>query len=261
MAKTLTGSKKLSETIKNRRQELGLTIEEAASRANVGSKTWWRYESGESIRNDKIKGICKALNWHTLPEENECEKLFDIEKYKKHEAWSEYICENYGEAAAVSFAIGCDILTDNIEEDICSLSSYPRGTHIGQLPASMLEGSLPEQFLMRYDYEFLCCLKFTIKTLKTSAHHNIPIVAHTVMQELALYLIVQESEILMEAMAQEMEDYGIEDDGYWKDWIFDVFDDMDLVTFLYSDIYLPHSSSYHFDNWTKEQFYMPLEDQ
>ena len=92
-----------------------------------------------------------------------------------------YICENYGEAAAVSFAIGCDILTDNIEEDICSLSSYPRGTHIGQLPASMLEGSLPEQFLMRYDYEFLCCLKFTIKTLKTSAHHNIPIVAHTVM--------------------------------------------------------------------------------
>ena len=261
MAKTLTGSKKLSETIKNRRQELGLTIEEAASRANVGSKTWWRYESGESIRSDKIKGICKALNWHTLPEENECEKLFDIEKYKKHDAWSEYICENYGEAAAVSFAIGCDILTDNIEEDISSLSSYPRGTHIGQLSASTLEGSLPEQFLMRYDYEFLCCLKFTIKTLKASAHHNIPIVAHTIIQELALYLIVQESEILMEAMAQEMEDYGIEDDGYWKDWIFDVFDDIDIVTFLYSDIYLPRNSSYHFDNLTKEQFYMPLEDQ
>lgn len=258
--KAIAGTTKLSEAIKTRRKELGLTIEEAASKAGVGTKTWWRYESGESIRKDKIKGICKALSWHTLPEENDGETLFDIEKYKKHDAWSEYICENYGEAAAVSFAIGCDILLDNIEEDLRALSSYPRSTHIGQLPASMLEGGLPEQFLMRYDYEFLCCLKFTVRVLKESAHRNIPIVAHTVMQELALYLIVEESEILMEAMSQEMEDYGIEDVDYWRDWIFDVFDDMDIITFLYSDVYLPYGSAYHFDNWTLEQFYMPLEE-
>ena len=44
-----------------------LTIEEAASRAGVGTKTWCRYEAGESIRSDKCKGVCKALNWLSLP--------------------------------------------------------------------------------------------------------------------------------------------------------------------------------------------------
>ncbi len=38
-----------------------MTIVEAASRAGVGTKTWYRYESGASIRSDKVKGICKAL--------------------------------------------------------------------------------------------------------------------------------------------------------------------------------------------------------
>ncbi len=259
--KTITEAPQISELIKTRRKELELTIEEAASKAGVGTKTWWRYESGGSIRKDKIKGICKALNWHALPDEhNDSGILFDIEEYKKHDAWSEYICENYGIAAAISFAIGCDILLDNIEEDLHALSSHPRGTHIGQLPASLLESVLPEQFLMRYDYEFLCCLRSTIKALKKSAHHNIPIVAHAVIQELALYLIVQESVILMDAMYTEMEEHGIEDIDYWREWIFDIFDDMDIITFLYSDIYVSCDNTYHFDNWTLEQFYVSQEE-
>ena len=60
------GSKSLANKIKQRRTELGLTIEEAASRAGVGTKTWCRYEAGESIRQDKVKGICKVLNWPNL---------------------------------------------------------------------------------------------------------------------------------------------------------------------------------------------------
>jgi len=44
---------------KHRRSMLNLTIEEAASKAGVGTKTWSRYEAGGSIRKDKSKGICK----------------------------------------------------------------------------------------------------------------------------------------------------------------------------------------------------------
>ena len=51
--KTIQGSKTLASQIKSRRNELGLTIEESASRAGVGTKTWCRYEAGESIRKDK----------------------------------------------------------------------------------------------------------------------------------------------------------------------------------------------------------------
>ena len=44
--KTVQGNNNLATQIKNRRNELGLTIEEAATRAGVGTKTWSRYESG-----------------------------------------------------------------------------------------------------------------------------------------------------------------------------------------------------------------------
>ena len=55
--KSIKGSPELAEAIKRRRHELNLTIEEAASKAEIGTKTWCRYEAGESIRVDKYKGI------------------------------------------------------------------------------------------------------------------------------------------------------------------------------------------------------------
>lgn len=44
--KSVKGSTELARAIKLRRNELGLTIEEAAARAGVGTKTWSRYEAG-----------------------------------------------------------------------------------------------------------------------------------------------------------------------------------------------------------------------
>lgn len=69
--KTVDGSKKLASEIKKRRLDLGMTIEEAAMKAGVGIKTWCRYEAGESIRNDKYMGVCKALNWRSFPGEKD----------------------------------------------------------------------------------------------------------------------------------------------------------------------------------------------
>lgn len=86
--KTIKGSEKLAKQIRVRRNELNLTIEEAASRAGIGAKTWSRYEAGESIRIDKCKGICKALNWRTFPvDENEADERPLVEEYRDHEAW------------------------------------------------------------------------------------------------------------------------------------------------------------------------------
>lgn len=57
--KTLVGSKKLGEKIRARWLELDLTIEEVALRAGIGTKTWRRYEAGESIRMDKRRGSAR----------------------------------------------------------------------------------------------------------------------------------------------------------------------------------------------------------
>lgn len=84
--KSIPVDQELARKIKLRRQELNLTIEEAASRAGVGTKTWCRYEAGGSIRQDKCKGICKALNWRdfSYSTNNNKIKASPVEEYKKH---------------------------------------------------------------------------------------------------------------------------------------------------------------------------------
>ncbi|HEO7078933.1 TPA: hypothetical protein VBD42_001730, partial [Streptococcus agalactiae] len=43
---------------------------------------------------------------------------------------------------------------------------------------------------------------------------------------------------------------------YNDEWPFDIFDDMDSYTFLYTDIYIEEDSPYHFKNWFVPQFYL-----
>ena len=254
--KVIQGTAKLAEAIRSRRQELGLTIEEAASRAGVGIKTWCRYEAGESIRHDKAKGICKTLNWHMIPDESDEKKSFDLDEYRNHEAWSEFICDQFGEAAAISFAIGSDIVLDHIEEDLYELSKMPRGSHVGQISASMTKDMLPAQFLMRYDYEFLYHLKITVQQLRHLARYADHFLAHNVMQEIAIYLFMEASKFLMECAAPEMEDCGISGMELWDEWAFDLLEDMDVVSCLYSGVYLTSEHIYHFDHWTEAQFHL-----
>ena len=253
--KTITGTLALGEAIKSRRQELGLTIEEAASRADVGTKSWCRYESGESIRSDKAKGICRALNWHAFPNNDDTSE-FDIEYYRKHDAWSPYLCEQYGEAAAISFVIGSDILLDYIENDLNNLATMPKGSHIGQLSNSMLKDDLPEQFLMRYDYEFLYQLKATVKLLRRIAASGKPFFAHSVLEELAIYLFMEESAFLMDSMYNEMESADIDGLDMRNEWAFEMFDDIDIITFLFSGFFIDDEEAYHFDHWTNRQFFI-----
>lgn len=213
----------------------------------MGTKTWSRYEAGESIRQDKCKGVCKALNWHAFPGD-EKEDTFDLTKYRKHEAWSDFLADIFGERAAMSFAIGSDILLDYIQEDMGELSAMPQGSQLGQIDISFLKESLPPQFLMKYNYYFLYALYTTVIRLRAIARTGGRFVACRVIEELAMYLAVEFSRYLMEAGNVDLEDG-------WDDWIFDLFDDEDLIQCLYSDFYLTSDHSYHFEHWLKNQFY------
>ena len=120
--RTSAGSAKLGDKIKNRRNELDLTIEEAATKSGVGSKTWSRYEAGSSIRSDKVAGICKVLKWNTLPDSDASDEIFDINEYKTRETWSDELAKTFGLGAAVSFVIGSDLLYDYIQQDLDALA-------------------------------------------------------------------------------------------------------------------------------------------
>jgi len=263
--KTITSNPSLGETIKNSRLELNLTIEEAASKAGVGTKTWSRYESGKSIRSDKVSGLCKALKWKAIPQMEDVDIIAEkeINEYKKSEAWPPYLAERFGEYAALSFVIGSDILLDEINEDLAALSEMPKGSHIGEVPSSFVSASMPEQFLMRYDYEFMWALRKTLIRFRKSAPHTDKMLAHSVLEELVLYLIVEESRCLMEEIEFGFNpDNEDEEDINWDDWAFALFDDMDIVTFLYSDFFLlTPADTYHFDNWFEQQFYIPKEEE
>lgn len=241
----IQGNKKLAEEIKSRRIDLGMTIEEAAQKAGVGIKTWCRYEAGESIRADKYNGVCKALNWRGFNNE---EKKIDIPNYKKHKHWSKYLEEEFGVNAAASFVIGSDILRDDINQDIFELSRMPKETHIGQVECSMLADLLPCQFLMRYDYDFVYIMKIQLEKLCRCVEDGGVIVVHSVLDELLLYLIVQEATVLMDEV-------DIEDNSEWGEWIYDVFGDEDIELVLYSDYYVDEDNIYHFNHWVEQQFY------
>jgi len=254
---SIRGNSELAKLIKQRRNDLQLTIEEAATIAGVGTKTWARYEAGGSIRRDKIKGICKALKWHSFPSPGEQtdqtnEKL-DIHELKNHKAWSIFLEKRFGEYAAASFVIGSDILIDHLSEDIEKISSMPRGSHVGQIDFSWIKDILPRQFLTRYDYEFLYSLYCTAKRFQdlVSASKESPIMAHSVLEELTLYFIVEESRLLLEEETLLSE---LPDD--WDNWVFDLFDDMDIITWLYSDFSISTDNPYHFDLWFENRFLM-----
>jgi len=255
--KTIKSSLKLGEIIKKRRNELNLTIEDAASKSGIGTKTWSRYESGTSIRKDKVKGICKVLKWKNIPEMDDTNIIdnVDFDKYKKSETWSPYLEEHFGKYVALSFVVGSAILFDEINEDLAALSKMPRGSHIGEIPSSFISPIMPEQFLVRYDYEFMFALRQKLIWFKKIAPRGKQFIAYNVLDELVLYLIQEESLPFMEEIDS---DTDAEDDHIdWSGWAFRIFDDMDIVTYLYDDLsVLPPNDSYHFDNWFKQQFYV-----
>jgi len=290
-------SPELSKAIKERRQELDLSITKAAAKAGISIKTWTRYEAGESIRADKVKNVLKALNWKSFPRADDQQlhsSKYDIEKFKKSHGWSKFLEKNFNQYIAASFVIGSENLRDEIEEDLRDLSGMPRGTHVGQLPMSWMEIYLPKLFLTRYDYEFLFNMKSALAALVQRARSTPEtgdFRAHTVVEEILLLTISKEAETMMKDWENEMDAEGISymtdifsvvddicDDeehlkypyyGYLPTWVFELFDDDDISWCLYNDgeftdefrnEYVTEDHIYHFSHWFEEQFYLPSDE-
>ena len=247
--RTIPGSPDLGRAIRERRTSLNLTIDEAAKRGGVGSKSWGHYETGASIREDKARSICRALGWQRLPSEGTDEMERSVVD-ESHKAWSVELAEQFGPVCARVFASGSDILLDEITEDLESLASMPPGSHLGQLSFSWLDGSLPAQFVPRYDYELVYGLQAAVSALRARFAEGV-LVAETVLEEIALYLVFQKADIQKDL---EMEDFGEDDD--WREWLGSILGDLDVEWLLYDSGWdLTDRIAYHFDHWREAQFW------
>ena len=258
--KIIPGTPEIGLQIRQRRQELGLTIEQAASRAEVGTKTWCRYEAGESIRREKSRGICKALNWYSFPGLEKPDGSGSVNRLREGKAWSSYLENSFGVRAAASFAAGSDILGAHIEEDRKALSAMPRGSHLGQLGVSVLREQLPDQFLPDYDYAFLYWMKCELLEMTERAHEGGAMTAYSVLQELILYLCWREADAFMELGAYPSSSEDPAGNGK-EEWVFSLFGDRDLILYLYSGMYLRPDHPFHIKHWGDSQFHMPAVEQ
>lgn len=264
--RTKKGNVRLADAIKERRRELGLSAEEAARRAGVGTKTWFRYESGSSIRSDKVRGVCKALSWSSLPMQDDVTAEGDgdyawLESVdSSHKAWSSVLAETFGRKAAVSFAVGSDVLLDYLSEDLCELAKMPVGSHLGELPCSWMADFLPQQFLPRYTYEFVFRLRAALSWYRMRARSGREMCAHTPAEELLVRLIRNLSFDAIEGWVPRCGDGDPdgecrqETEG-WKDWPEELCDDDDLSMFLDDMRWVDEGEPYHFDRWFEPQFY------
>ena len=248
------GSPELGAAIKNRREELGLTVAEAARAADMSTQTWKKYESGGSVRNDKIYGICIALDWDRLPgmekspmDEME-EKTIPVSIFQEDDAWSSEIAEKYGDGTAVAFVLGSSLLLEELENDLDQLSKMPRGTHIGMLKHSWLTDMLPDQFLMSYDYDFIYYWSTVIFDLRDrAANPDVTLMTNTLLEDISLFLIMEESDLIIDKILPK--------DAYKEEnWAFYYIGDPKFLDhFFNGGAYIPRSSPYHFDHWAEDQ--------
>ncbi|MCD8038296.1 MAG: hypothetical protein LUE96_04345 [Lachnospiraceae bacterium] len=75
--------------------------------------------------------------------------------------------------------------------------------------------------------------------------------AYSVIEELIIYLCNQEALGFMEVCDDS--DIMIGEDS--EEWVFDLFGDKDIITFLYSDYILEPEHPYHVTHWNEQQFY------
>lgn len=241
----------IGEAIRARRKSLGYTVEAAASRAGVGAKSWARYESGASIRADKVRGVCRALGWTSLEAAGAAvddDDVLDVDE--SHEAWSPSLVEQLGESAARVFAVGSDLVYDTATDELRELARLPRGAHLGQLDVSWFIDELPAQFLTRYDYEFIFALREAVRLLRERAVMSLP-TATSVLQELALAMILGQAEVLADTYSASFPD---DEDSDWKEWFADLQQDTDALAIVTSKRPVSEQSAYHFDRWNENQF-------
>lgn len=198
-----------------------------------------------------------------------------IDAMKESDTWSPTLAEQAGEIAAASFCFGSDLLFDLIKDSMRDAIDCPNGTALSDIKyvsfANVLADMLPKQFARCYDLSFLVQMKGVLENLRASIPRaKNRVCAHTVMEEVILYLIMKISEDIggvydlyssddNHEISNENNEDSMQDEDFdhiLDTWVFDVFNDADIITYLYSDINLPEEHAYHFSHWREPRFYI-----
>lgn len=201
----------------------------------------------------------------------------NLSEFKKSKGWSTFLKTNFGTLSAILFASGSDLLLDALEHEMYELSRMPVGSHVGQINSSVLKDNLPQQFIMRYDYEFLYKFRSELVDQRKRAIDGLSIIAHSVTDELIIYIsnemgkIAIESNDIVEKLIDKNKSFydnlssdidNVEMDKikiYNEDWVFDLFGDTDVLSELYSGRTVAKGTSYHFKHWFDQQFFTSVE--
>lgn len=175
-----------------------------------------------------------------------------IEVVRGSSVWSTTLAEEYGELAAFTMALGMDVLFDDIKETIEILAKAPTGAtcydYEDDLPWDCY--SIPEAFGRFYTVDFFRQLLKVIESIRECLITNGELVAHSVAEEMCIFLAVQHAwgVLSLEKVPQSLFKIGCyEQDVIAEtpelatdrsepigkdeavDWVFDLFDDSDLL--------------------------------
>lgn len=201
----------------------------------------------------------------------------NLSEYKESKGWSAFLEDNFGTLSAILFAAGSDLLLDAIEHEMYELSLMPIGSHVGQINSSVLKDNLPQQFMTRYDYEFLYKFRSELINMRMRAMDGLSIIAHSVAQELIIYIsnemgkiaaesdenvkkLVTDHKLIYDKLSFEMDDEDLDEMKFYdEDWVFTLFGDADILSELYSGRAVAKGNSYHIKHWFEEQFFTTVE--
>lgn len=198
----------------------------------------------------------------------------DLSEYKALKGWSAFLEDNFGTLSAILFAAGSDLLLDALEHEMHELSRMPIRSHVGQINSSVLKDNLPQQFITHYDYDFLYKFRSKLIDMRMRAMDGLSIIAHSVAQELIIYIsnemgkiatesdenvkkLITNHKLIYDKLSFEMDDEDLDD--YDEDWVFNLFGDADILSELYSGRAVAKGNSYHIKHWFDEQFFTTVE--
>ena len=201
----------------------------------------------------------------------------DLSEYKALKGWSAFLEDNFGTLSAILLAAGSDLLLDAFEHEMYELSRMPRGSHVGQINSSVLKDNLPQQFMTRYDYDFLHKFRSELIDMRMRAMDGLSIIAHSVAQELIIYIsnemgkvaiesdenvkkLIAENGSFYDKLSSDIENEELDKIKFYnEDWVFDLFGDADILSELYSGRAVAKGNAYHIKHWFDEQFFTTVE--
>ena len=116
-------NKARGEMIAKRRRELGLSVADLSHKCGIAAKTWYRYEAGNAIRDDKVQSVLSALKWSEFPSEDLSVLSIVGNVDLSHWAYVSWIADKYDVLLAKMFACACDLVFNNLCSVVHDLSS------------------------------------------------------------------------------------------------------------------------------------------